>query len=525
MLQAASSYASVTMPLVVHNTRTRKKELFVPAHPKVVRIYTCGLTVYAPMHIGHARTYSFWDTFRRYLEYRGYHVVSVINYTDIDDRIIAQGTEGKGCVDVVERMIAGFRRDCRALHIKDYAAYTRATDFIEEQVDMVARLVDKGHAYVKDGEVFYEVSTFPRYGALSGRTVDEQEVGASGRCEEDFARKRHPADFTLWKPSDAGQPAWPTGHDAFPPGRPGWHIECSAMSTTLLGDHFDVHGGGVDNLFPHHENEIAQSEPLCGEPWVRYWLHPEHLDLRGVKMSKSLGNVIGVADLMARHGADGVRWFYATHHYRSKLPFGWDLMEQAITGYQRIKRLVDVLAERLSALPELPAIPTRGDYASQRPPEQRTPRLRHTYAFGAFAEASARFIDRFITAMDDDLNAPSAMAALFDYVNELYAGGVDQSADSASQLAVYRCLTAHLAVFGIEIARPELHPELCADYAQPPRRPPPPAAAATASSIASSPCAPKPAKRRTSPKATPSASCSWRPASTSRTRPRARAGR
>jgi len=453
-------------------------------------LFRSGLTVYAPMHIGHARTYSFWDTFRRYLEYRGYHVVSVINYTDIDDRIIALGAQGaqssggaaraageagcgdeaggRGCVDVAERVIAGFRSDCRALHIKDYAAYTRATDFVEEQVDMVARLLDKGHAYVKDGEVFYEVATFPRYGELSGHTVADQEVGASGRVDEDFARKRHPADFTLWKPSDASQPAWETGQAAYPQGRPGWHIECSAMSTALLGEHFDVHGGGIDNLFPHHENEVAQSEPLCGHPWVRHWLHPEHLDLRGVKMSKSLGNVIGVSDLLDRHGPDGVRWFYATHHYRSKLPFGWDLMEQAITGYQRIKRLVDVLAERILTAPSLPVSAAHGLYPSQRPPEERTPRLRHTYVCGAFGEVSARFIDRFVTAMDDDLNAPAAMAALFDYVNELYAAGADQSADTAAQLAVYRCLTAHLAVFGVEIARPELHPELCADYAVPP---------------------------------------------------------
>jgi cysteinyl-tRNA synthetase len=459
------------MALVVHDTRTRKKEPFVPAHPRVVRIYTCGLTVYAPMHIGHARTYCFWDTFRRYLEYRGYHVVSVINYTDIDDRIMGQAAgpgDGQGCVDVAERVIAGFRRDCRALHIKDYAAYTRATDFVAEQVDMVARLVDQGHAYVKDGEVFYEVSTFPRYGELSGHTVDEQVVGASGRVDEDFARKRHPADFTLWKPSDPSQPSWETGQPSFPQGRPGWHIECSAMSTVMLGEHFDVHGGGVDNLFPHHENEVAQSEPLCGHPWVRYWLHPEHLDLRGIKMSKSLGNVIGVPDLLARHGADGVRWFYATHHYRSKLPFGWDLMEQAITGYQRIKRLVDVLAERLGAAPALPVLTARGAYASQRPEGERAPRLRHTYTAGAFGALSERFIDRFMTAMDDDLNAPSAMAALFDYVNELYAAGADQGADLAAQLSVYRCLTAHLAVFGVEIARPELHLELCAEYAVPP---------------------------------------------------------
>ncbi|AKT41910.1 cysteine--tRNA ligase [Chondromyces crocatus] len=456
------------MPLHVFNTASRALEPFVPANPKVVRMYVCGLTVYAPMHIGHARTYCFWDTFRRWLEHSGYHVIGVINYTDIDDRIIAGGEESRGCVDLAEQMIAGFRRDCRALHIKDYAAYTRATDFVDEQVSMVAQLIEKGHAYVKDGEVFYEVASFPRYGALSHRVLAEQEVGACGRLEEDIARKRHPNDFTLWKPSDEGQPAWTTGQEGWPQGRPGWHIECSAMSTALLGDHFDVHGGGIDNLFPHHENEVAQSEPLCGHPWVRYWLHPEHLDLRGTKMSKSLGNVVGVSDLVERHGVDVVRWFFSTHHYRTKLPFDWDLLEQAAAGYQRIKRLVDVLAERLSGAPasvfELP----RGSYPSQRPPELRVPRMRHTYTTGKFGAASEQFIEKFTAAMNDDLDAPTAMAALFEYVSGLYAAGIEAHPEVAELLPVYRCLTAHLAIFGVEIARPELHAEVCVDYAVPP---------------------------------------------------------
>jgi cysteinyl-tRNA synthetase len=240
------------------------------------------------------------------------------------------------------------------------------------------------------------------------------------------------------------------------------------MSSAILGDHFDVHGGGVDNLFPHHENEVAQSEPLCGSPWVRYWLHPEHLDLRGEKMSKSLGNVIGVPDLTGRHGYDALRWFYATHHYRSKLPFTWDLMDAAFAGYARIKRLVEVLGEKLLAAPKLPALGVAGAYASQRAPEARTPRLGHTYTTGAFGEKSARFVAGFIEAMDDDLNTPNALAALFEYVNELYAGGIETSADLASVLAAYRCLTAHLSILGIELARPELHAELCAEYAVPP---------------------------------------------------------
>ena len=455
----------VPMALHVHNTLTKKKELFVPAQPKVVRIYSCGLTVYAPMHIGHARTYSFWDLFRRYLEYRGYHVMSVINYTDIDDRIIQRGGGAVGAIDLAERFIATFRRDCRRLRIKDYAVYTRATDFVEEQVDMVRGLLEKGHAYVVDGEVLYEVQSYEPYGQLSGRRIEEQEVGASGRIEEDVSRKKNPADFTLWKPSDASEPRWPTGKREWPEGRPGWHIECSAMSTALLGAHFDVHGGGIDNMFPHHENEIAQSEPLCGRPWVRYWLHPEHLDLKEVKMSKSLGNVIGIEELLAKHGHDEVRWFYGTQHYRSKLPFSWELLEQAAQGYARIKKLVTVLADKLRDRPdvELP----RGLYASQRPEAERVPRMRHHYVSGQFAAATEAFLTRFMEAMDDDLNTPNAVAALFDYVSALYAGSIEQSGDLPSLLAVYRTLVRHLAVFGVEIAEPALYPELIAEYASP----------------------------------------------------------
>ncbi len=454
------------MALYVHNTLTKKKEPFEPADPKVVRIYTCGLTVYAPMHIGHARTYCFWDMFRRYLEYRGYHVVSVINYTDIDDRIIARANEREGPVDLAERNIAAFRADCRKLHIKDYAAYTRATDFVDEQVRMIEGLIDKGHAYVVGGEVFYEVGTYEPYGQLSGNRLDATQVGASGRVEEDVARKRHPADFTLWKPTEGDEPSWPSGHSTWPQGRPGWHIECSAMSSALLGPHFDVHGGAVDNLFPHHENEIAQSEPLCGRPWVRYWLHPEHLDLKEVKMSKSLGNVIGVDEMLARHSHDEVRWFFATQHYRAKLPFSWELMAQTAQGYARVKKLVSVLAEKLRDASDV-TLP-RGQYASQRPPEERVPRLRHQYCAGAYAALTTAFLTRFLEAMDDDLNTPNALAALFDYVNALYAGGIEQCADPASLLAVYRTLVRHVAVFGVEIAEPRLYPQLIAEYASAP---------------------------------------------------------
>ncbi len=464
--------------LHVHNTLTKRKEPFEPAHPKVVRMYTCGLTVYAPMHIGHARTYCFWDLFRRYMEYQGRHVVSIINYTDIDDRIMGAAGTADGCLDVAEKFAAMFRRDCQALHIKEYAAYTRATDFVDEQVAHIARLIERGHAYVVDGEVFYDVGSFAAYGQLSGKVVDDNEVGASGRVGEDVRRKRNPADFTLWKPSLPGQPSWTTGHPAWPSGRPGWHIECSAMSTTLLGETFDVHGGGIDNLFPHHENEVAQSQPLCEHRWVRYWLHPEHLDLReestgkSVKMSKSLGNVVSVPTLLGKLGYDEVRWFFATTHYRSKLQVActgndvnWSYVEQAVAGYQRIKRLLAVLREKIGDPSDLAeaAGAGRGAYFSTRPAEGRVPRMRHLYEVGAFAPATRAFIDEFIAAMDDDLNGPKASAALFGYVGALYAAGADSTTDRAAQLAVYRALTRRLWVLGIDEVDPALYPELAAE--------------------------------------------------------------
>ena len=382
-----------TSTLHVHNTLTKRLEPFVTLQPKVARIYTCGLTVYAPMHIGHARTYCFWDLFRRYLEYRGYHVMSVINYTDIDDRIIAraQAKEGgpEGPVDLAERNIALFRGDCRKLHIKDYAVYTRATDFVAEQVSMVQELIDKGHAYATAGEVFYGVDTYPPYGQLSGRKLEEQEVGASGRVDkEDLARKRNPADFTLWKPSDAGVPSWPTDAKQWPSG-----------------------------LFKT----------------------PSHDEARG---------------------------FFATQHYRAKLPFSWALCAQASQGYARIKKLVSVLAGMLGDGQGVTFPP--GLYASQRDESERVPRLRHQYVHGAYSEHTKTFLTRFMSAMDDDLNTPNAIAALFDYVSALYAAGIEKSTDKSSLAAVYRTLTRHLWVFGVEIAEPALYPELVADCAQAP---------------------------------------------------------
>jgi cysteinyl-tRNA synthetase len=464
------------MALHVFNTRTKQKEPFVPAQPKVVRIYTCGLTVYSAMHIGHARTYCFWDGFRRWLEYRGHHVISVINYTDIDDRIISDAAKGDtGVLDHAERVIASFRADCRALKIQDYAAYTRATDFVDEQIAAVQGLLDKGHAYVVEGEVLYDVRSFERYGQLSGRTIEDLQAGASGRTDQsERDRKRFFADFTLWKPSKEGEPCWTTGKPEWPSGRPGWHIECSAMSTTMLGNNFDVHGGGIDNLFPHHENEVAQSEPLCGHPWVGYWMHPAHLQLldedgKPIKMGKSLGNAIGIPELLARHGADVVRWFFAVTHYRSSLAFNWQLIGETSKGFDKIKRAVAALERRLEQASDAELVlPAKGTYASLREGDAGVPREREAFESGSLGAISARFMERFIAAMDDDMGTPKATAALFDYVGELFTAGIEDGGagepiDVPSLFAAYRCLTRHLWVLGVELPNVRLYPELAAD--------------------------------------------------------------
>jgi len=457
--------------LRVFNTRTKQKQPFVPAQPRVVRIYTCGLTVYSDMHIGHARTYCFWDVFRRWLEYRGYHVISVINYTDIDDRIIALAAEGEtGMLDHAERVIASFRADCQALGIKDYATYTRATDFVAEQIEAVSALVDAGYAYVSEGEVLYDVRKFERYGQLSGKTLDTLQAGASGRTDSaERQRKRYFADFTLWKPSKPGEPSWDTGKPEWPSGRPGWHIECSVMSSVTLGEHFDVHGGGIDNLFPHHENEVAQSEALCGHPWVGYWMHPAHLQLldesgEPIKMSKSLGNVISIPELLADHSAAEVRWFFAVTHYRTSLAFNWQLLGESSKGFDKIRRAVAIMQARLEQASDADLrVASQGSYASLRSPEQAAPRERESFVSGAYGEASARFVERFVAAMDDDMGTPKATAALFDYVNELYAAGIEQSDDVPSLLAAYRCLTRHLWVLGVELPNARLYPELAVE--------------------------------------------------------------
>ncbi|OGL00429.1 MAG: cysteine--tRNA ligase, partial [Candidatus Rokubacteria bacterium RIFCSPHIGHO2_02_FULL_69_13] len=304
------------MAIKVFNTLTRKKEELVPLRPGEIRMYVCGVTVYDLSHIGHGRSALAFDVIRRYLRYRGYEVRFIRNFTDVDDKIIKRAhEEGVPPGELAERYIEEYRKDMAALGILPADVEPKATDHIPQMIKLIERLVAKGVAYPLDGDVYFEVKRFPRYGRLSGKNLEELQAGARVEVDE---RKRDPLDFALWKASKEGEPAWPS---PWGPGRPGWHIECSAMSMQYLGESFDIHAGGEDLVFPHHENEIAQSEAATGRPFVRYWIHNGFVNLGAEKMSKSLGNVLTLKELLRHHEPEALRFYLLGTHYRNPLDF------------------------------------------------------------------------------------------------------------------------------------------------------------------------------------------------------------
>ena len=370
--------------MLLYNTMTRKKEELVPLVPGRISMYACGPTVYNYFHIGNARPFIVFDTLRRYLVYRGYAVTFVQNFTDIDDKMIRRANEeGTSVAALGERFIAEYYRDADALGIARASANPRATEHIPEIIALVQKLVDGGHAYAPgNGDVYFSVRSFPGYGKLSGQNIDDLENGA--RVDPDEA-KRDPLDFALWKGEKPGEPAWdsPWGR-----GRPGWHIECSAMSMALLGESFDIHAGGQDLIFPHHENEIAQSEAATGKPFARYWLHNGYINVDNQKMSKSLGNFFTVRDISREFDLEAVRMFMLSVHYRNPVNFSRELIQQAEAALTRLRTARERLAEAQRA---------------DETPEDTV-----------FTASLDGFRTRFEAAMDDDLNTADALGALFD---------------------------------------------------------------------------------------------------------------
>ncbi len=366
----------------LYNTLSGQVENFVPADANEVKMYVCGVTPYSSTHVGHALSYVVFDTLRRYLEYKGYRVRHVQNFTDVDDKIIQRAQESGVTEDeLVEEFIGDYFRTMDALNIQRAAEYPRATREIPRIIDAIAGLIDRGHAYPAAGDVYFRVTSKDDYGKLSHRTLDSMIAGARIQVDEN---KEHPMDFVLWKGAKAGEPSW---ESPWGPGRPGWHIECTAMSLEYLGEQVDIHGGGQDLVFPHHENEIAQSECYTGaRPFSRYWMHNGLLQLGSDKMSKSLGNLVSVVEALERYSPDAMRLYFLSSHYRSPLAYSDE-------GAAAIERSLDRVRHALT--------PSNGS--------------------GPQVDASSHR-SRFADAMDDDLNTPQAVAALFDLARDINRG-------------------------------------------------------------------------------------------------------
>ena len=376
----------------IYNTLSKKKEDFVPLEEGKVRMYVCGPTVYNFIHIGNARPMIVFDTVRRYLEHKGYEVNFVSNFTDVDDKIIKKAIEeGVPAEEISQRYIAECKKDMEGMNIKPATTHPLATQEIGGMIEMISELIEKGYAYEKNGTVYYRTRKFTEYGKLSHKNLDDLQGGNRSLLVSGEDEKEDPLDFVLWKPKKEGEPAWqsPWGE-----GRPGWHIECSVMSKKYLGEQIDIHGGGEDLIFPHHENEIAQSEACSGKCFSRYWMHNAFLNIDNRKMSKSLGNFFTVREIGEKYDLQVLRFFMLNAHYRSPLNFSADLMESSKNALERI----------LTAVENLKYV---AEHASlQEMTEEEVLKL----------EETKKFEENFDDSMDDDFNTADAIAAVFDLV-------------------------------------------------------------------------------------------------------------
>lgn len=373
------------MSIQIYNTLTRQKEKFETLEPNKVKMYVCGPTVYNKAHIGHAMSALVFDIIRRYLEYRGYEVRFAMNFTDVDDKIIRRANEmGVDPFQLAEGYIKDFERNMADLNIKPATFNPRASHEIEQIITMVQGLIEKGYAYPLEGDVYFRVRKDQSYGKLSGRNLDDMRVGVRKEADD---RKEDPMDFALWKSAKPGEPFWESPWGS---GRPGWHIECSAMNLHYFGDSIDIHGGGNDLIFPHHENEIAQSESFTGKPFARYWVHNGMLQLRGEKMSKSIGNIISIDEFLSQHSADSFRYLILNSAYRNPVIFSEDVLSQAEKALDRLRFALRPAKDDASGAPQI----VLDDLITQT--------------------AAAR--EGFVSLMDDDFNSAGALGQLFELV-------------------------------------------------------------------------------------------------------------
>ena len=429
------------MPLTIYNTLTRQKSVFIPLEEHQVKIYCCGVTVYDYCHLGHARSYIAWDTVRRYLEWRGYGVRYVQNFTDIDDKILKRAREENSSMDAVsEKYIAAYFEDMDRLNIRRADEYPRATHTIDGIKRLIHELESNGSAYASQGDVYYSVRSKSDYGKLSGRKLEDLEAGASGRVDGEESKKRDPFDFALWKAAKSDEPYW---ESAWGNGRPGWHIECSAMVRDRLGDSIDIHCGGGDLTFPHHENEIAQSESATGKQLASYWMHNGMVNVGGVKMSKSLGNFTTIRDLLDKGHIEpmAMRFFALGAQYRKPIDFTEEAMTAATNGWHTLQDAMQFSSVGTTKLGwVLDSSWDLGENLADRPLDQ----------------LDSAAIESFQLAMDDDFNTASALAVLFDLAkginreaNQLiHQGTIDIEAQTL--LTTWKTLVVLSSILGLQ---------------------------------------------------------------------------
>ena len=399
----------------IYDTMSRDLREFVPIEDGKVKMYVCGPTVYNYIHVGNARSTVAFDTIRRYFEYRGYEVSYISNFTDVDDKIINRAKEeGITPQEVADKYIAAFREDVTALGVKPATRHPRVVEFMEDIIRFVTDLIEKGYAYESQGDVYFRVEKSHNYAKLANKTLEDLELGASGRTDEETARKENPIDFALWKAAKPGEISWDS---PWGPGRPGWHIECSVMSTEILGDTIDIHGGGADLEFPHHTNEIAQSEAKTGKTFANYWMHNGFVNIDNVKMSKSLGNFITVHDALKTIDGQVLRFFFATQHYRKPINFTEKAVRDAETNLKYLKNTYE-----------------------------------QPFTGNVDAQELKVFKDKFVAAMDEDFNAANGITVVFEMAKWINSGNYDASVKEA--------LASMLEVFGIDLKNTNYNEEL-----------------------------------------------------------------